>query len=80
MNTNRATRLEGLTRIGLPMQIREMRKKRGWNQAELARRAGTSQDHISKLENPQQNSVKVRTLVRLAMAFDCGLTIRFEGE
>jgi DNA-binding XRE family transcriptional regulator len=36
----------------LPIQIRELRKKRGFTQKELADLAGTDQGYISKLEDP----------------------------
>lgn len=62
----------------IPFQIRAMRKKQGWNQKELARHAGMTQARISVLENPSyEGAVNVKTLVKLASAFDVALVVRF---
>ena len=56
-------------------RIWELRKERGWSQAELARRMGTSQNAISRLEQPTDHLITMRTLVRLANAFDVSLEL-----
>lgn len=62
----------------VPFQIRAMRRQRGWNQNELATRAGMAQGRISILENPNyEGAVNVKTLIKLASAFDVGLIVRF---
>lgn len=63
--------------IGIPFQIRALRKAKGWTQAELANHAGMLQPRISAIQNPGKASLNIRTLRRLAEAFDCGLLIRF---
>lgn len=67
-----------MTRRGLAEQIREIRLARGWTQAELARATGKVQETISQLENPDYGSYTLKTLQRLAEAFDVTLTVRFE--
>ncbi|WP_198937752.1 helix-turn-helix domain-containing protein [Pelomonas sp. KK5] len=58
-------------------QVRINREERDLTQAELARRMGTKQSAISKLEDPEGGDVLVSTLVKAAHAFDCALVIRF---
>ena len=47
---------------GITPSIAQLRLKKGWSQAELARRMGTSQPHIARLElgkvDPQISTVK----------------------
>lgn len=63
---------------GLPFQIRTMRKDRGWTQAELANRAGMTQEAVSRAESLNYQRFAISTLQRLASAFDVALTVRFE--
>lgn len=63
---------------GLPFQIRAIRQARGWSQKELAERAGMAQEGISRLESLDYGKYTLRTLKRLASAFDVGLVVRFE--
>jgi transcriptional regulator with XRE-family HTH domain len=64
--------------VGIAFQIRALRKQtsRNWSQAELAQQADMKQERISALENPS-NVPNIKTLKRLASAFDVGLIIRF---
>lgn len=63
---------------GLPIQTRELRKKRGLTQTQLARLTGKDQATISKLENPNyEYQPQIGTLKALADAFDVPLIIRF---
>jgi transcriptional regulator with XRE-family HTH domain len=64
-------------RMSLPLQIRELRKRREWTQPELAERAGMGQPRISELEKPGERRLTIETLLRLASAFDVGLQVRF---
>src|SRR4051812_43042474 len=62
----------------LPMQTRELRKKRKLSQAELAALVGTDQKNISNWENPNyEYKPQIGTLMRLADAFDVPLIVRF---
>ena len=62
----------------IPFQIRTMRVSRGWTQKQLAERAEMAQGRISLLESVNyEGAVNVKTLVKLAEAFDVGLVVRF---
>ena len=65
-------------RIGLPFQIRALRKSRDkMTQAALAKEAEMSQPRISEIESPGERNLNIDTLLRLASAFDVALEIRF---
>jgi transcriptional regulator with XRE-family HTH domain len=54
-----------------------MREKRGWTQEAMAGKLGTTQNTISRLENPRTGKPTIKTLLRIARAFDVGLLVRF---
>ena len=63
---------------GLAFQIRTMQAERGWSQRELGERAGgIAQETISLLENPSYGGYTLKTLKRLASAFDVALIVSF---
>jgi len=60
------------------LQIRALREQRNkMTQKELGEAIGMAQTWISKLENPEYGKMTVATLVRLAVAFDTDLEIKF---
>jgi len=61
----------------LAHQIRAIRNQRGWTQRELAKRLGTTQAAVSRLEDPSYGRLSVQTLIELSRTFDTGLQIRF---
>ena len=61
----------------LAHQIRNLRMQRGWTQRELARRMGTSQAVVSRLEDPSYARPTLQTLLQLSQVFDTGLQVRF---
>lgn len=63
--------------IEMPFQIRAIRRSRGWTQAQLAERSGIPQARISHIEQPGRDPLSLRTLYRLATAFDVGLLVQF---
>ncbi len=63
--------------IEIPFQIRALRKARDWTQAQLAERCGIPQARISHIEQPGRDPLSLRTLYRLAAAFDVGLLVQF---
>ena len=63
--------------IEIPFQIRALRKARNWTQAQLAERCGIPQARISHIEQPGRDPLSLRTLYRLASAFDVGLLVQF---
>ena len=56
--------------IRVGQAIRAVRRRRGWSQAELARRAGTSQGLISMFERGHMDTVSLRILRRVARVLD----------
>lgn len=58
-------------------QIRVLREQRGWTQEELAEQAGMKQSRISALEDVNYDAWTVKTLRKLAEAFDTHLDVRF---
>ena len=54
--------------LAIALQVRRLRARRGWSQAELARRVGVSQQQIAKVEDPDMNPT-VDTISKLAAAF-----------
>lgn len=64
---------------GIPYQLRALRAARGMTQADLAERAGTTQTVISRIENKGAGNLSVKTLIKLAEAFDVALVVRFEA-
>ncbi len=61
----------------IAFQIRANRDSRGWTQTELGSRAGIKQAVISEWEDPNYGRYTLRTLKRLASAFDIAVIVRF---
>ena len=62
----------------LAAQIKILREQRGMTQAALAVAIGTTQTGISRFENVNYSSWSIRTLIKLARAFDVRLKVSFE--
>jgi transcriptional regulator with XRE-family HTH domain len=58
-------------------QLFSIREKKDWTQGELAQKVNMAQARISVLENPNYQNFSIKTLKRLASAFDVGLMVRF---
>lgn len=63
--------------VGIPFQIRALRKQVDMDQKKLASVAGMLQPRISAMESPGYGSFTLETLKRLAAAFDVALVVRF---
>jgi transcriptional regulator with XRE-family HTH domain len=50
-------------------RIRELRKKYGYSQEELAERSGIEYKHVQRLESKKPCDVKLSTVEKLAKAF-----------
>ena len=61
----------------LAIQIARLRERRGLTQRELAKRLRTSQQTVSRLENPRNGSLSLRTLVKLAHVLGKELKVQF---
>lgn len=71
---------EGLThispeRIDIALQIKKMRIKMGYTQAEMAKRLNVIQQYVSRLETGHEN-LTIDTLKRIANIFNKQLSIR----
>jgi transcriptional regulator with XRE-family HTH domain len=63
----------------IALQIKALRLQRGWSQETLAEKAGMKQSRISAMEQATYTGWSLRTLRRLAKAFDLALVVRFES-
>lgn len=69
--------MEASVEEGIAWQIRAIRKDRKLTQSQLAEIIGTTQSGVSRLEDPEYGKHSIETLLALANAFDCALSIRF---
>jgi transcriptional regulator with XRE-family HTH domain len=60
-------------------QIKVLRQQRKWSQKQLAVEAGMAQERVSVLEDVNYSSWTVKTLLKLARAFDLRLRVSFES-
>lgn len=61
----------------IAFQVRALRQREGLSQDELAKALETSQNAISRLENPSYGKPNISTLRRIASYFKVGLVVRF---
>jgi transcriptional regulator with XRE-family HTH domain len=61
----------------LAFQLRVLRQRAGLSQIELAKKLGTSQNAISRMENPAYGKASISTLRKIASFFKVGLIVRF---
>lgn len=59
-------------------QIKVIREQRGMTQADLGKAIGTTQAGVSRIEDVNYSSWNIRTLAKLARAFDIRLRVSFE--
>lgn len=69
-----------LSRLRLAHRIAELRESRGLTQADLARKVGTTQAGISRLENPNYRNYSLKTLEKVAVALGARLKVELEEE
>jgi transcriptional regulator with XRE-family HTH domain len=69
--------LTGHVRAGIAYQIQALREQGGLSQNAFAKKVGTTQSVISRLENPDYGKVTVQTLLQVAVALNIALFIRF---
>ena len=67
----------GQIKTGIPFQVRAMRDKKGWTQAQLGTELGMTQTNVSRLESPGYGRLNITTLQRIASVFDVALVVRF---
>lgn len=71
--------VEAEVATALAHQIRIIRLQRNWSQTDLAKRLGTTQTAVSRLEDPSYGRVSIKTLLELSAVFDVALNVRFES-
>jgi len=76
--TYRRTFARTLHQIDLALLVREMREEAGLTQTELAKRVGTAQSVIARLEDAEYTGHSLATLERIALA--CGVALRLHAE
>lgn len=62
----------------IALAIRELREESGLTQEDLAKRIGTSQSTIARLEDTDYEGYSLQTLQRIADALKCRLVVRLE--
>lgn len=67
-----------LQQIDLAFLVREMREGAGWTQAELAKRIGSTQSVIARLEDAEYKGQSLAMLERIADV--CGVTLKLRAE
>ena len=63
--------------VDLPLQLKALRKQRGWSQPEMERLTGMKQSRFPLMERPGGARYTLDTLRRLAQALDVALIVRF---
>jgi ribosome-binding protein aMBF1 (putative translation factor) len=74
----RKTFERSLQQIDLALLVREMREDAGFTQTELAKRVGTTQSVIARLEDAEYAGHSLTMLERIAAA--CGVGLRLHAE
>src|SRR5277367_3487830 len=69
-----------LHQIDLALLVREMREDAGLTQAELAKKVGTTQSVIARLEDAEYTGHSLTMLERIATACGVGLTLYAEKK
>ena len=74
----RKTFARTLQQIDLALLVREMREDAGLTQSELARKIGTTQSVIARLEDAEYTGQSLAMLERIAAA--CGVALKLRAE
>lgn len=69
--------LEASIEQGIAWQIKINRQKRNLTQRDLANALKTKQSAISRLEDPEHGAYSLKTLIEIAKAFDCALSVKY---
>ena len=71
----RKSYMDEITRLRLAYKIMQLRKARHLSQAQLAKRMGTTQQTISRLEDSKNIRITIGTLSKLSIALKARLSI-----
>ncbi len=66
-----------LARLEIANQIAALRERRGLSQAELARKIGTRQAGVARMERNDYRGYNMKTLAKVAAALGARLEVRF---
>jgi transcriptional regulator with XRE-family HTH domain len=64
-------------KTSVPIQLRILRDQHDLTQAELARRARTTQTVISRIEDPDYGNLSLNSLLKIAAGLDVALLVKF---
>ncbi len=70
--------MEEFSNMAIAAQIKVLREQRGWTQQQLAATAGMKQERVSALEDVDYDAWTIKTLRKLAKAFDLTVKVSFE--
>ena len=76
--TYRKAFARSLHQLDLAVLVREMREDAGLTQAELARKVGTTQSAIARLEDAEYTGHSLTMLQRIAIV--CGVALKLHAE
>jgi transcriptional regulator with XRE-family HTH domain len=71
---------KGLEKCRIAIEIAAFREKEGITQVELARRVGTSQSAIARMENADYQNYSIRTLRKIAEVLDLELLVSLRDK
>jgi transcriptional regulator with XRE-family HTH domain len=69
--------MESCVEQNIAWQIRFNRQARGLDQSELAALINTGQSAISRIEDTSYGRINIKTILKVANAFKCALSIKF---
>ncbi len=69
-----------LFRVRLATDLRLAREKKGLTQTDLAKKIGTTQSVIARMENPDYGRFSLTTLFKIAAALELDLRIEFSDR
>ena len=71
---------KGLEKSRIAIEINAFRERAGLTQAELARRVGTSQSAVARMENADYQNYSIRTLRKIAEVLDLELLVSLRDK
>ncbi|MEQ1637812.1 MAG: helix-turn-helix transcriptional regulator [Methylococcales bacterium] len=70
--------MEEFSNMAIAAQIKALREQRNWTQQQLAQASQMKQERVSALEDVDYDAWTIKTLRKLARAFDLTLKVSFE--
>lgn len=74
----RVAYMDEIVKLEIARKVRWLRHKRNLSQNQLAKRMGTTQQTVSRLEDPRNTEITITTLAKVAMALRADLQINFQ--